>query len=76
MKLKYDCQVYNSRGEEFSLIQKGTEIRVLRVDKRSVKIEWDKTGDPIYNTRYGFISHRQFIICVEDDSKKGFFKKF
>ena len=74
MKLKYDCQTYDSRGFNFSIVAKGTEIRVLQVDRKSVKIEWDSTGNTNYSTRFGYISHRQFIICVEDDSKKGFFK--
>lgn len=65
MKLRYECQTYNSKGEPFTLVAKGTEIRVLQVDRKLVKIEWDAIGDSKYKTRFGYISHRQFIICVD-----------
>ena len=69
MKLKYNCQIYDTRGEKFVLLAKGTEIRVVQIDKRTVKIEWDKEGDSKYKTGFGYISHRQFIIGVEQERK-------
>lgn len=70
MKLKYDCQAYNSRGEEFTLLAKGTEIRILKVDKKTVKIEWDREGNSKYTTGFGYISLKQFDMCVDTGNKE------
>lgn len=70
MKLRYDCQVYNIKGFEFTILPKGKEVRVLQVDRKSVKIEWDREIDEKYKTGFGYISHRQFIICVDKEEGK------
>ena len=70
MRIKYKCQVYNSEGSRFTFLEKGTEIRVVFVDKKVVKIEWDREGDSKYKTGFGYISHRQFIICVDKEEDK------
>lgn len=62
MKLKYDCKVYDKHAEDFTTIPKGTEITVLEVDRRTVKIEWLYKGKKYY----GFVAHRQFLICVDE----------
>lgn len=69
MKLRYDCRVYDKEGQSFTVLAKGTEIKVVEVDKRTVKIEWNRLDTSIFKTKFGFISHRQFIICVEKEEK-------
>jgi hypothetical protein len=64
MKLKYNCKVYDKRAEDFTTIPKDTEIKVLEVDRRTVKIEWEYKG----KMYYGFIAHRQFMICVDENA--------
>lgn len=64
MKLKYNCKVCDRHAEDFVTIPEGTEIKVLEVDKRTVKIEW-YYGDKKY---YGFLAHRQFLICVDENA--------
>lgn len=61
MKLKFDCKVYNKKGEDFTIIPKDTEINILEVTNRTVKIKWT-FKDKIYD---GYLAHRQFMICVD-----------
>lgn len=62
MKLKYDCTAYNKEGDDFTVIPKGTEVTVSLVNKRAVRIEWEYK-EKFY---YGYIAHRQFMICVDE----------
>ena len=70
MKLRYDCRIYDKEGQSFTVLAKGTEIKLVEVDKRVVKIEWNRLDDTsTFKTKFGFISHRQFIICVDKEEK-------
>lgn len=69
MKLRFDCRIYDKEGQSFTVLAKDTEIKVVEVDKRTVKIEWNRLDTSIFKKKFGFISHRQFIICVDKEEK-------
>lgn len=73
MKLRYDCRIYDKEGQSFTVLAKDTEIDVVEVDKRTVKIQWKRQAtascqENSFKTKFGFISHRQFIVCVDIES--------
>ena len=61
MKLKYCCKVYDRVGDEFTTLSAGQKIDVIEVNKRYVKIEWEKDDG---TWKYGYIGHKQFMIVV------------
>lgn len=64
MRLKYDCEVYDAKGDKFATLAKGVCFDVLEVTKRTVKIQWN-INDGKY--KFGYLAHRQFLICAEEN---------
>lgn len=61
MRLKYNCQVYDTKGKEFTILSKGTQIKVLNVTKSEFKISWNRAGE----NKFAFMGFKQFFVCVD-----------
>lgn len=65
MRLKYNCQVYDTKGKEFTVLSKGTQIKVLNVTKNEFKISWNRAGE----NKFAFMGFKQFFVCVDQKNK-------